>query len=78
MLLFALYRCSAEYVSLISTTRADHRTPLVFFVLPRAYWSVQGWYGLAVILYRYAFLFIRSTGVGWGDTALSGFRIQWG
>ena len=64
MLLFAFVSVLAlrEYVSLISTTRADHRTLFwSFFVFtPLQYWFwYEGWYGLAVILIPvYAFLFI--------------------
>src|SRR5947209_11319575 len=87
MLLFAFVSVLAlrEYVSLISTTRADHRTLFwSFFVFtPLQYWFwYQGWYGLAVILIPvYAFLFVPIRLALAGDT--SGFldraaRIQWG
>jgi len=64
MLLFAFVSVLAlrEYISLISTTRADHRTLFwSFFVFtPLQYWFwYKGWYGLAVILIPvYAFLFV--------------------
>jgi phosphatidate cytidylyltransferase len=87
MLLFAFVSLMAlrEYVSLISTTRADHRTLFwSFFVFtPLQYWFWhRGWYGLAIILIPvYAFLFVPIRLVLAGDT--SGFldraaRIQWG
>ena len=87
MLLFALVSLLAlrEYVSLISTTRADHRTLFwSFFVFtPLQYWFwYQEWYGLAVILIPvYAFLFVPIRLALAGET--TGFldraaRIQWG
>jgi phosphatidate cytidylyltransferase len=87
MLLFAFVSLLAlrEYVSLISTTRADHRTLFwSFFVFtPLQYWFwYRGWYGLAVILIPvYAFLFVPIRLALAGET--SGFldraaRIQWG
>ncbi|HZD94943.1 MAG TPA: phosphatidate cytidylyltransferase [Candidatus Sulfotelmatobacter sp.] len=87
MLLFAFISLLAlrEYVSLISTTRADHRTLFwsffVFTPLQYCFWY-QGWYGLAVIFIPvYAFLFVPIRLVLAGDT--TGFldrasRIQWG
>jgi phosphatidate cytidylyltransferase len=87
MLLFAFISVLAlrEYVSLISTTRADHRTLFwSFFVFtPLQYWFwYKGWYGLAVILIPvYAFLFVPIRLALAGET--TGFldraaRIQWG
>jgi phosphatidate cytidylyltransferase len=87
MLLFAFISVLAlrEYVSLISTTRADHRTLFwSFFVFtPLQYWFwYKGWYGFAVILIPvYAFLFVPIRLVLAGET--TGFldraaRIQWG
>lgn len=87
MLLFAFVSLLAlrEYVSLISTTRADHRTLFwSFFVFtPLQYWVwFEGWYGIAVLLIPvYAFLFIPIRMGLAGDT--TGFldraaRIQWG
>ena len=87
MVLFAFVSLLAlrEYVSLISTTRADHRTLFwSFFVFnPLQYWFwYRGWYGLAVILIPvYAFLFVPIRLVLAGETG--GFldrtaRIQWG
>jgi phosphatidate cytidylyltransferase len=87
MLLFAFISVLAlrEYVSLISTTRADHRTLFwSFFVFtPLQYWYwYKGWYGLAVILIPvYAFLFVPIRLALAGET--TGFldraaRIQWG
>ncbi|HKD80286.1 MAG TPA: phosphatidate cytidylyltransferase [Candidatus Angelobacter sp.] len=87
MLLFAFVSLLAlrEYVSLISTARADHRTLFwSFFVFtPLQYWFwYEGWYGLAVILIPvYAFLFVPIRLVLAGET--TGFldraaRIQWG
>lgn len=87
MLLFAFVSVLAlrEYVSLISTTRADHRTLFwSFFVFtPLQYWFwYKGWYGLAVILIPvYAFLFVPIRLALAGET--TGFldraaRIQWG
>jgi phosphatidate cytidylyltransferase len=87
MLLFAFISLLAlrEYVSLISTTRADHRTLFwSFFVFtPLQYWFwYESWYGLAIILIPvYAFLFVPIRLVLAGDT--TGFldraaRIQWG
>ena len=87
MLLFAFVSVLAlrEYVSLISTTRADHRTLFwSFFVFtPLQYWLwYRGWYGLAVILIPvYAFLFVPIRLALAGET--SGFldraaRIHWG
>jgi phosphatidate cytidylyltransferase len=87
MVLFAFVSLLAlrEYVSLISTTRADHRTLFwSFFVFnPLQYWFwYRGWYGLAVILIPvYAFLFVPIRLVLAGETV--GFldraaRIQWG
>jgi phosphatidate cytidylyltransferase len=87
MLLFAFVSLLAlrEYVSLISTARADHRTLFwSFFVFtPLQYWCwYEGWYGVAVILIPvYAFLFVPIRLVLSGDT--SGFldraaRIHWG
>ena len=87
MLLFAFVSVLAlrEYVSLISTTRADHRTLFwSFFVFtPLQYWFwYEGWYGLAVILIPvYAFLFVPIRLALAGET--TGFldrasRIQWG
>ena len=87
MLLFAFVSLLAlrEYVSLISTTRADHRTLFwSFFVFtPLQYWFwYEGWYGLAVILIPvYAFLFVPIRLALAGET--TGFldraaRIQWG
>jgi phosphatidate cytidylyltransferase len=87
MLLFAFISVLAlrEYVSLISTTRADHRTLFwSFFVFtPLQYWFwYKGWYGVAVILIPvYAFLFVPIRLALAGET--TGFldraaRIQWG
>jgi phosphatidate cytidylyltransferase len=87
MLLFAFISVLAlrEYVSLISTTRADHRTLFwSFFVFtPLQYWFwYKGWYGFAVILIPvYAFLFVPIRLALAGET--TGFldraaRIQWG
>src|SRR5215472_11758524 len=87
MLLFAFVSLLAlrEYVSLISTARADHRTLFwSFFVFtPLQYWFwYEGWYGLAVILIPvYAFLFVPIRLVLAGET--TGFldraaRIKWG
>ncbi|HEU4414261.1 MAG TPA: phosphatidate cytidylyltransferase [Candidatus Angelobacter sp.] len=87
MLLFAFVSLLAlrEYVSLISTTRADHRTLFwSFFVFtPLQYWFwYREWYGLAVILIPvYAFLFVPIRLALAGET--TGFldraaRIQWG
>src|SRR5262249_25164262 len=87
MLLFAFISLLAlrEYVSLISTARADHRTLFwsFFFFTPLQYWFwYKGWYGLAVILIPvYGFLFVPIRLVLAGET--SGFldraaRIQWG
>jgi phosphatidate cytidylyltransferase len=87
MLLFAFVSLLAlrEYISLISTTRADHRTLFwAFFVFtPLQYWFwYEGWYGLAIILIPvYAFLFVPIRLALAGET--SGFldraaRIQWG
>lgn len=87
MLLFAFVSVLAlrEYVSLINTARADHRTLFwSFFVFtPFQYWFwYKGWYGLAVILIPvYAFLFVPIRLALSGDT--TGFldraaRIQWG
>jgi phosphatidate cytidylyltransferase len=87
MLLFAFISLLAlrEYVSLISTSRADHRTLFwSFFVFtPLQYWFwYEGWYGLAIILIPvYAFLFVPIRLVLAGET--TGFldraaRIQWG
>ncbi|HZS27853.1 MAG TPA: phosphatidate cytidylyltransferase [Candidatus Angelobacter sp.] len=87
MLLFAFVSLLAlrEYVSLISTTRADHRTLFwSFFVFtPLQYWFwYEGWYGLAIILIPvYAFLFVPIRLALAGET--TGFldraaRIQWG
>ncbi len=87
MLLFALVSVLAlrEYVSLIDTARADHRTLFwAFFVFtPLQYWFWYiGWYGVAIILIPvYAFLFVPIRLVLAHETA--GFldraaRIQWG
>ena len=87
MLLFAFISVLAlrEYISLISTSRADHRTLFwSFFVFtPLQYWFwYRGWYGLAVILIPvYAFLFVPIRLALAGET--TGFldraaRIQWG
>ncbi|HKV92020.1 MAG TPA: phosphatidate cytidylyltransferase [Candidatus Angelobacter sp.] len=87
MLLFAFVSLLAlrEYVSLISTTRADHRTLFwSFFVFtPLQYWFwYESWYGLAIILIPvYAFLFVPIRLALAGET--TGFldraaRIQWG
>jgi phosphatidate cytidylyltransferase len=87
MLLFGFISLLAlrEYVSLISTTRADHRTLFwSFFVFtPLQYWFwYEGWYGLAIILIPvYGFLFIPIRLALAGET--TGFldraaRIQWG
>lgn len=87
MLLFAFISLLAlrEYVSLISSTRADHRTLVwSFFVFnPLQYWFwYEGWYGLAIILIPvYAFLFVPIRLALAGE--VSGFldraaRIQWG
>jgi len=87
MLLFAFISVLAlrEYISLISTTRADHRTLFwSFFVFtPLQYWFwYKGWYGFAVILIPvYAFLFVPIRLALAGET--TGFldraaRIQWG
>src|SRR5215467_9816390 len=87
MLLFAFISLLAlrEYVSLISTARADHRTLFwSFFVFtPLQYWFwYEGWYGFAVILIPvYAFLFVLIRLALAGET--TGFldraaRIQWG
>src|SRR5947209_16712507 len=74
-----------EYVSLISTTRADHRTLFwsFFIFTPLQYWVwFEGWYGIAVLLIPvYAFLFIPIRLALAGDT--TGFvdraaRILWG
>jgi len=87
MLLFAFIFVLAlrEYVSFISTMRADHCTLFwSFFVFtPLQYWFwYKGWYGFAVILIPvYAFLFVPIRLALAGET--SGFldraaRIQWG
>jgi len=87
ILLFALISFLAlrEYVSLIRTSPADHRTLFwTFFVFtPLQYWLLYThWYGLfAVLIPVYAFLFIPLRLVLTGDTA--GFldraaRIHWG
>jgi phosphatidate cytidylyltransferase len=87
MLLFAFVSLLAlrEYISLISTKRADHRTLFwSFFVFtPLQYWFwYEGWYGLAIILIPvYGFLFVPIRLALAGDT--TGFldraaRIQWG
>jgi phosphatidate cytidylyltransferase len=87
ILLFAFVSVLAlrEYISLISTTRADHRTLFwSFFVFtPLQYWLwYKGWYWLAVILIPvYAFLFVPIRLALAGET--TGFldraaRIQWG
>jgi phosphatidate cytidylyltransferase len=87
MLLFAFVSLLAlrEYVGLIGTVRADHRTLFwSFFVFtPLQYWLwYTDWYGLAVILIPvYAFLFVPIRLVLAGET--TGFldraaRIQWG
>lgn len=87
MLLFAFVSVLAlrEYVSLISTTRADHRTLFwSFFVFtPLQYWFwYKGWYGLAVILIPvYAFLFVPIRLALAGETTAfldRASRIQWG
>ena len=61
-----------EYVSLISTARADHRTLCwSFFVFtPLQYWMwFKGWYGIAVLLIPvYVFLFTPIRLVLAGDT----------
>lgn len=87
MLLFGFISLLAlrEYVSLISTTRADHRTLFwSFFVFtPVQYWFwYESWYGLAIIFIPvYAFLFVPIRLALAGET--TGFldraaRIQWG
>ena len=87
MLLFGFISLLAlrEYVSLISTTRADHRTLFwSFFVFtPLQYWFwYKGWYGVAIIFIPvYAFLFVPIRLALAGET--TGFldraaRIQWG
>ena len=87
MLLFGFVSLLAlrEYISLISTTRADHRTLFwSFFVFtPLQYWFwFKGWYGLAIILIPvYGFLFVPIRLALAGET--TGFldraaRIQWG
>src|SRR5579863_866228 len=87
MLLFTLISVLAlrEYVSLIKTVRADHRTLFwsFFIFTPLQYWFwYQGWHGLAVVLIPvYSFLFVPIRLALSGDTA--GFldraaRIQWG
>ena len=87
MVLFAFISLLAlrEYVSLIGSVRADHRTLFwSFFVFtPIQYWFwYTGWYGLAVILIPvYAFLFVPTRLVLADDT--KGFldraaRIHWG
>jgi phosphatidate cytidylyltransferase len=87
MLLFAFVSLLAlrEYVSLISTTRADHRTLFwSFFVfIPAQYWFwYEGWYGLAIIFIPvYAFLFVPIRLALAGDTAAfldRAARLQWG
>lgn len=87
MLLFALISLLAlrEYLSLISTARADHRTLFwaffVFTPVQYIFWY-EGWYGLAIILIPvFVFLFVPIRLVLAGETA--GFldraaRIQWG
>jgi len=87
MLLFAFISLLAlrEYVSLISTVRADHRTLFwsffVFTPVQYFFWY-EGWYGLAIILIPvYAFLFIPTRLILASDTA--GFldraaRLHWG
>jgi phosphatidate cytidylyltransferase len=87
MVLFAVISLLAlrEYVTLINTVRADHRTLFwSFFVFtPLQYWTwLKGWYGIAVLLIPiYAFLFVPIRLALAGD--LTGFldraaRIQWG
>jgi phosphatidate cytidylyltransferase len=87
LLLFAFISFLAlrEYVSLIPTVLADHRTLFwSFFVFtPLQYWILyRGWYGMASIMIPvYAFLFIPVRLVLAGET--SGFldraaRIHWG
>jgi len=87
LLLFAFISFLAlrEYVSLIPTVMADHRTLFwSFFVFtPLQYWIIyRGWYGVASIMIPvYAFLFIPVRLVLSGETA--GFldraaRIHWG
>ena len=87
MLLFAFVSFLAlrEYVSLIPTVPADHRTLFwAFFVFtPLQYWILyQGWYGVASIMIPvYAFLFVPMRLVlsqevaGFLDRAA---RIHWG
>ncbi|HWX56713.1 MAG TPA: phosphatidate cytidylyltransferase [Verrucomicrobiae bacterium] len=87
MLLFAFISLLAlrEYVSLIGTVRADHRTLFwAFFVFTPAqyFFWYEGWYGVAIILIPvYAFLFIPTRLVLAHDT--TGFldraaRLHWG
>lgn len=82
---FISFLALREYVSLIPTALADHRTLFwSFFVFtPLQYWIIdRGWYGMASIMVPvYAFLFIPIRLVLAGNTA--GFldraaRIHWG
>lgn len=82
---FISFLALREYVSLIPTVLADHRTLFwSFFVFtPLQYWIIyRGWYGMASIMIPvYAFLFIPVRLVLAGNTA--GFldraaRIHWG
>jgi len=87
MALFAFVSLLAlrEYLSLIPTTRADHRTLFwsYFVFTPLKYWFwYRGWYSLAVLFIPvYAFLFVPIRLALAGDA--TGFldraaRIQWG
>lgn len=87
ILLFGLISFLAlrEYVSLIRTSPADHRTLFwTFFVItPLQYWLLYThWYGLFTIMVPvYAFLFIPTRLVLSGDTAEfldRAARIHWG
>ena len=87
ILLFGLISFLAlrEYVSLIRTSPADHRTLFwTFFVItPLQYWLLYThWYGLFTIMVPvYAFLFIPTRLVLTGDTSdflERAARIHWG
>jgi len=87
ILLFALISFLAlrEYVSLIPTAQADHRTLFwsFFIITPLQYWLLYiHWYGLFVILIPvYAFLFIPMRLVLAGSTEQfldRAARIHWG
>lgn len=87
LLLFAFISFFAlrEYVTLIPTTAADHRTLVwAFFVItPLQYWALyQRWYGLAAFMVPvYAFLFVPTRLALAHDTASfldRAARIHWG